>query len=260
MTRIISWNVAGFRAAIKKGNLLELLHKESPDILCLQEVKCTLLDIPTIFIKDLDDIDYKLIINSAERKGYSGTGLIIKKSLDPTLIESFPDTEGRIQLYDFHKFILINVYVPNAKPDLSRLKERIEEWEVNIRNLLIKLEEDYKRPIIVTGDLNVAPEEIDIKNFKTNRGKHGFTDEERQAFRDLLKTGKGYIDTFRELHPTEQKYSWFSPMGNARKNNVGWRIDMFITSKRLKNKIETADILSDYTGSDHVPIIFEIKK
>ena len=257
MTKILSWNVAGFRAAIRKGIILEILNNEKPDILCVQEIKCTLSDISSIFIKDLDKIDYKIIINSAERKGYSGTGLILKKSLDPTQIETFKDTEGRIQSYDFKKFILINVYVPNAKPDLSRLQERIEVWEKNMREYLTNLEKDYKQPIIVTGDMNVAPEEIDIRNFKQNRGKHGFTDEEREAYRDLLKTGKGFIDTFREFHPTEEKYSWFSPMGNARKNNVGWRIDMFITSKRLKSKIETADILSEYTGSDHLPIILD---
>ena len=165
-------------------------------------------------------------------------------------------------IYDFGKFILINMYVPNAKPDLSRLKERISIWEAGIRETLVDLEKKYKKPIIITGDLNVAPEEIDLKNYEANRGHHGFTDEERQAFRDLLKTGSGsasgYIDTFRELHPTEKKYTWFSPFGNARKNNVGWRIDMFIINKKYKKKIETADILSEYTGSDHIPIVLEL--
>lgn len=256
MTRIISWNVAGFRSAIRKGIILEILNNEKPDVLCVQEIKCTLSDISSIFLKDLDKIDYKIIVNAAERKGYSGTALILKKSLNPVALDAFPDTEGRIQVYDFKKFILINIYVPNAKPDLSRLKERVEVWEQNMRDLLVKLE---KQPIIITGDFNVAPEEIDLKNFKQNRGKHGFTEEERQAFRDLLKTGKGFIDTFRELHPTEQKYSWFSPMGNARANNVGWRIDLFVASKKLKSKITQSDMLSSYTGSDHVPIVLEVK-
>uniref|UniRef100_A0A6C0KWX4 Endonuclease/exonuclease/phosphatase domain-containing protein n=1 Tax=viral metagenome TaxID=1070528 RepID=A0A6C0KWX4_9ZZZZ len=273
--KIISWNVAGLRAVIRKGSLNELLSKEKPDIICLQEIKCLEGDIPSKFIKEMDELGYTMrLYNSAERKGYSGTAIFAAAASAASAASSFEpekiatnkikDNEGRLMIYDFGKFILINMYVPNAKPDLSRLKERISIWEAGIRETLVDLEKKYKKPIIITGDLNVAPEEIDLKNYEANRGHHGFTDEERQAFRDLLKTGSGngsasgYIDIFRELHPTEKKYTWFSPFGNARKNNVGWRIDMFIINKKYKKKIETADILSEYTGSDHIPIVLEL--
>jgi len=254
MVKIISWNVNGLRAVIRKGSIIELLTREAPDIICLQEIKCLESDIPIKFIKDLDVLGYNnRYIYSAQRKGYSGTG-IFTKEIEIKVIESFPDNEGRIISCDFDKFILINMYVPNTKPDLSRLNERINDWEKKVRDLLVSFENKYKKPIVITGDFNVAAEEIDLKNYATNRGKHGFTNEERAAFKELLKTGKGYIDTFRELHPTEKKYTWFSALGNARANGTGWRIDYFIASKSLKNKIVISDILSEYTGSDHIPI------
>jgi exodeoxyribonuclease-3 len=257
--KIISWNVNGLRAVIRKGAIFELLKKEEPDIICLQEIKCLESDIPSKFIKDINMLGYNNIhIYSAHRKGYSGTA-VFTKQLEIKVIESFSDNEGRIISCDFDKFILINIYVPNTKSNLSRLNERINHWEKNVRELLVSFENKYKKPIIITGDFNVAAEEIDLKNYSTNRGKHGFTDEERAAFKELLKTGKGYIDTFRELHPNEKKYTWFSPLGNARVNGTGWRIDYFITSKSMKNKIAISDILSEYTGSDHIPINLTLK-
>jgi exodeoxyribonuclease III len=272
--KLISWNVAGLRAVIRKGALIDLLNREKPTIICLQEIKCMETDIPAEFIKECEGLGYKTrLINSAQRKGYSGTAIFVKSSQGGIAIDvpekimndkikafSIAEDEGRLQIYNFGKFILMNMYVPNAKPDLSRLKERVAVWEAGLREIIADLEKRHSKiPIIITGDFNVAPEEIDLKNFEANRGHHGFTDEERTAFRDLLKTGGGYIDTFRTLYPEKIKYTWFSPFGNSRANNTGWRIDMFLISKKWKKNVEEADVLSDYKGSDHIPISLELK-
>lgn len=268
-TKIISWNVNGLRAIIKKSPspLIQLLESEAPDIVCLQEIKAAESDVPAEFTAQLDRLGYKTrIYNSATKRGYSGTALYAKEECR-RLPEYEADAaaatggEGRMIVAEFAKTIVINMYVPNSKPDLSRLDERVNVWEAAVRETIIKLEKvmPARKAIVIVGDLNVAPEEIDLTNYKTNKGKHGFTDQERAAFRDLIACGKGFIDSFRELHPAAKEYTWFSPFAKSRERNIGWRIDLMLISKRYKKKIVKAEILSSYTGSDHVPTLLELQ-
>lgn len=247
--KLISWNVAGFRAVLNKG-FEDFFNKIDADVFCIQESKAL-----------EDQFDYRpegyfMYLNPAEKKGYSGTLVFSKKEpLSVTYgigIEEH-DHEGRVITLEYNKFYLVNVYVPNVKRDLSRLDYRMI-WEDDFKSYLKTLEET--KPVIVCGDFNVAHNEIDIKNAKANIGNAGFTYEERDKFTKLLESG--FIDTFRYLNPSEEKYSWWSYMGKAREKNIGWRIDYFIVSKDIANKIEDAYIYDEVNGSDHCPIGLDI--
>lgn len=247
--RIISWNVAGFRACLKKG-FEEFFEKENADVYCLQEVKATEDQI------DFHPDKFYFYLNPAQKKGYSGTAIYSKiKPINVTYgigIEEH-DNEGRVITLEFKEFYLVNQYVPNVKRDLSRLNYRMI-WEDELKKYYKKLEEN--KPVIVCGDFNVAHNEIDIKNAKANIGNAGFTYEERDKFTKLLESG--FIDTYRYLYPENIQYTWWSYIGAARLKNIGWRIDYFIVSENLKEKIKDAKIKDNIMGSDHCPIELEI--
>ena len=247
--KIVSWNVAGFRAVLKKG-FEEFFDNINADIFCIQESKVELGQFN--FSKE----GYDMYLNPAEKKGYSGT--LIYSKVKPISVSygmgiEKHDHEGRIITLEFNDFYLVNEYVPNVKRDLSRLDYRMI-WEDDFKKYLKKLEES--KPVVVCGDFNVAHTEMDIKNARANIGNAGFTYEERGKFSDLLDAG--FIDTFRYFHKDEIKYTWWSYMGHARENNVGWRIDYFITSKNIINKVKGAYIYDDIMGSDHAPIGLDI--
>ena len=248
--KLISWNVAGFRAVLKKG-FDEFFKDVDADVFCMQEAKVT-----------EDQFEYKpegyeQYLYPAEKKGYAGTLVYSRvKPLNVTYglgIEEH-DHEGRVITMEFEKFFLINVYVPNVKRDLSRLDYRMG-WEDDFRAYLKKLEK--MKPVVVCGDFNVAHNEIDIKNDKTNHHSAGFTDEERAKFTELL--GAGFIDTYRHFHPDEEIYTWWSYMGNARAKNVGWRLDYFVISKDFLSQVEETKIYNEVMGSDHCPVGLTIK-
>ena len=247
MKKLISWNVNGLRACYGKGTFMEFLEKEQPDALMLQETKLQAGQI------SLDLPGYHQYWNYAEKKGYSGTAAFVKEEpLNVTLglgIEEH-DHEGRVITMEYPDFYLITVYVPNAKEDLSRLAYR-QVWEDDFLAYVKKLEE--KKPVIYCGDLNVAHEEIDLKNPKSNRGHAGFTDEERARFDNVLASGM--IDTYRYFYPDKTgAYSWWSYRFRAREHNAGWRIDYFVTSNSLRDRLQDAVIYSDVMGSDHCPV------
>ena len=249
--KLISWNVNGIRACLNKG-FTEFFNKINADIFCIQETKCQADQI------ELEFENYQSYWNSAEKKGYSGTAIFTKKSpINVTYgigIEEH-DKEGRIITLEFEGFYLINNYTPNSKRELERLEYR-QIWEDEIRKYLLKLNE--KKPVIMCGDLNVAHKEIDLKNPKTNRRNAGFTEEERNKMTELLKAG--FTDTFRYLYPEkENEYTWWSYMGRAREKNIGWRIDYFIVSKDIENKIKEAQIHQEILGSDHCPVELDIE-
>lgn len=249
--KLISWNVNGLRAVINKG-FMDFFKQIDADIFCIQETKMQEGQIGLI----LDG--YYQYFNSAIKKGYSGTAVFTKeKPLNVTYgigIEEH-DQEGRIITAEYEKFYLVNCYTPNSKRELERLEYR-KIWEDEIIKYLKKLEET--KPVIYCGDLNVAHEEIDLKNPKTNHYSAGFTDEERNKMTELLNAG--FIDSFRYLYPEkENAYTWWSYMMKAREKNVGWRIDYFITSNSLKEKIEDSKIHSEVMGSDHCPIELDIE-
>ena len=247
--KIISWNVAGFRACLKKG-FEEFFNKVDADVFCMQESKVTEEQL------EFNPEGYYKYLYPAEKKGYSGTLVYSKiKPISVTYgigIEEH-DHEGRVITMEFDEIYLINVYVPNAKRGLERLDYRMV-WEDDFRAYLKKLEE--KKPVVVCGDFNVAHEEIDLKNPKSNRRNAGFTDEERGKFTELLNAG--FIDTYRYFHPDEVIYTWWSYLGNARANNSGWRIDYFVVSKDFIGKIKNTMIMNEVMGSDHCPIGIEL--
>lgn len=248
--KLISWNVNGLRAVWNKG--FEDIFKElNADIFCIQETKMQEGQL------DVNFDGYINIFNSAERKGYSGTAIFSKvKPISVTKgigIEEH-DNEGRVITLEFDKFYLVNCYTPNAQRELTRLDYRMK-WEEDFKNYLVKL--DNQKPVILCGDLNVAHNEIDLKNPKTNRGNAGFTDEEREKFTSLLNSG--FVDSFRYLYPDKTDcYSWWSYMGRAREKNVGWRIDYFVVSEKIKTDILDAKIHSEIMGSDHCPVELDI--
>ena len=252
MKKLISWNVNGLRACYGKGTFMEFLEKEQPDALMLQETKLQAGQI------SLDLPGYHQYWNYAEKKGYSGTAAFVKEEpLNVTLglgIEEH-DHEGRVITMEYPDFYLITVYVPNAKEDLSRLAYR-QVWEDDFLAYVKKLEE--KKPIIYCGDLNVAHEEIDLKNPKSNRGHAGFTDEERAKFDNVLASGM--TDTYRYFYPDRAgAYSWWSYRFHAREHNAGWRIDYFVASNSLRGRLQDAVIYSDVMGSDHCPVGLMLK-
>lgn len=244
--KLISWNVNGLRACVKKG-FLDYFKSEDADIFCLQETKLQKGQI------DLDIEGYYMYWNYAQKKGYSGTAIFTKKkplSVYYGINIDHHDKEGRVITLEFDDFFMVDVYTPNSQSGLARLEYR-KEWEDDFRNYLLDL--SSKKGVILCGDLNVAHKEIDLKNPKTNRKNAGFTDEERDKFSNLLSSG--FIDTFRYIHPNlEGVYSWWSYRFNARKNNAGWRIDYFLVSENLKDKIEDASIDTKILGSDHCPV------
>ena len=248
--KLFSWNVNGLRACMNKG-FADFLEEYAPDIICLQETKMQREQADFVFP------GYEEFWNSAEKKGYSGTAIFTKQNpLNVTygLGIAEHDKEGRVITAEFADFYLVTVYTPNSQRGLARLDYRMQ-WEVVFREYLERL--DAQKPVIVCGDLNVAAEEIDLKNPKTNRTNAGFSDEERAKFRELKAAG--FVDTFRYLHPEEVKYSWWSYMFKAREKNAGWRIDYFLVSERIKDKVQTAAIHNEVFGSDHCPVSIEVE-
>ena len=248
--KIVSWNVAGFRACLKKG-FDDFFKEVDADVFCIQESK--VLDDQFDYHPD----GYYKYLNPAEKKGYSGTLVYTRikpKNVTFGLGIDEHDHEGRVITMEFENCFVINVYVPNVKRDLSRLEYRMK-WEDDFREYLKKLEK--VKPVVVCGDLNVAHEEIDIKNAKGNIGNAGFTYEERGKFTELLEAG--FVDTFRYFNPEKVQYSWWSFMGQARAKNIGWRIDYFVVSKGLIKSASNAVIYDDVFGSDHCPIGLEVK-
>ncbi len=265
MLRVYSWNVNGIRAAVNKGTWQQFLHQEDPDILCLQEIKAKpdQIKIPTN--------SYEPYWYPAEKPGYSGVAILTK----PTpirVIEGFPEDiikahkvtgdtygdpnkEGRVICAEYDAFWLVSVYTPNAKDDLSRLELRFSRWDPAFLAYLLQLEKT--KPVIACGDLNVAHTPDDLANPKSNKGKKGFTDEERHGFQSFIDAG--FIDTFRLFHQGSGYYTWWSHFANARARNVGWRIDYFIASAALKDKIKAADIHPEILGSDHCPISLQLE-
>ena len=248
--KFISWNVNGLRACMNKG-FADFFESADADIFCLQETKLQEGQI------EPDLPNYHTYWCYAEKKGYSGTAVFTKKlPLGVTYNLGVPehDSEGRVITLEYDKFFLVCVYTPNAQDQLKRLDYRMN-WEDAFRDYVCALNE--KKPVVICGDLNVAHEEIDLKNPKTNRGNPGFSDEERSKFSQLLSSG--FTDSFRYLYPdTENAYSWWSYRSNARANNVGWRIDYFLVSQSVKENIQEAFICPEITGSDHCPVGLDI--
>lgn len=249
--KLISWNVNGIRAAMGKGFCESMLEQDA-DIICIQETKMQegQADVPLE--------GYHQYWNSAEKKGYSGTAVFTREEpISVTCGIGIPehDKEGRVLTCEYEDFYLVNVYTPNSQNELKRLDYRMT-WDDAFRKYLKKLEKN--KPVITCGDFNVAHKEIDIKNPKTNRRNAGFTDEEREKMTVLQDAG--FIDTFRHFYPDlEQVYSWWSYRFNSRKNNAGWRIDYFLTSRALEGRLKDAEILTDIMGSDHCPVTLIIE-
>lgn len=262
--KFYSWNVNGIRAVVKKGTFQKFIADHKPDILCLQETKAE---------KGQAEIDlpqYHEYWNSAEKKGYSGTAIFSKE--EPIKVTNgFPDSfakkysfadelkrdswnEGRVITAEFPKFYAVTVYTPNAKDDLSRVKLRHEHWDPAFLAYCKQL--DRKKPVIFCGDLNVAHTEDDLANPKPNRGKKGFTDEEREGFQNFVDAG--FVDTFRMFTKGNGHYSWWSHFANARARNVGWRIDYVLVSESIKKKVKEAKIHADVLGSDHCPVSISV--
>ncbi len=261
MTKIYSWNVNGIRAVMRKNELLPFITSEQPDILCLQETKAK----PEQFELELPE-GYNAFWYSAEKAGYSGTAILSKikplqvvDGFPEDIIDKYgvtgdtygdPNKEGRVIAAEFDKFWLITVYTPNSKDDLSRVEVRHKHWDPAFLAYCQRLEE--KKPVVFCGDLNVAHTEDDLANPKPNRGKRGFTDEEREGFQNFVN--HGFVDTFRMFTQGNGHYSWWSHFAKSRERDVGWRIDYFLVSKALKSHVKGADIHAKVMGSDHCPI------
>ncbi|MFA4941498.1 MAG: exodeoxyribonuclease III [Patescibacteria group bacterium] len=249
--KILSWNVNGIRAVVKKG-FLDFLKKEKPDFLCLQEIK---IDKESKAKEVFDFADYQEFWHSAKRPGYSGTAILVKDGIKAKILPDLDwDNEGRIQVLDCEKFYLANIYFPNANHELSRLDFKLD-FNSKVLSYFKKLEK--KKPIIATGDFNVAHEEIDLARPKDNIGNPGFTDEERAWMTKFLKAG--FVDTFRYLNKNKIQYSWWSYRFNARARNIGWRIDYFCVSVKIIKKIRKSFILDKVSGSDHCPAGVDVK-
>lgn len=249
--KLISWNVNGLRAVLKK-NFLEFLDTEKPDILCLQETKCTPDD-----VEQLWPAQYTTYWNCAVKKGYSGTAIFTKPrplKVTPHIGVTAHDQEGRVLTAEYDDFFLVNVYVPNSQRELTRLPYR-QQWDKDFLKFLKKL--GRKKPVGFCGDLNVAHTEIDLANPGANVKNHGFTPEERAGFDAFIKAG--FLDTFREFEKSPNHYTWWSQMNGARARNVGWRIDYFLISAALRPRLKSARILPHIMGSDHCPVVIELK-
>ena len=250
MMRLISWNVNGLRAVVKKG-FEDLFYGLEADVFCLQETKLQQGQL------ELDLPGYELYWNYAEKKGYSGTAVFTKTSpISVSCGLGLPehDMEGRVITLEFEEYYLVCVYTPNSQDELKRLDYRMS-WDDAFRGHVCAL--DAVKPVVICGDMNVAHEEIDLKNPKTNRGNPGFSDEERAKFTELLDAG--FTDSFRDLHPDAVgAYSWWSYRMNAREKGIGWRIDYFVVSDRLRDGIDKAFICPEIYGSDHCPVGLDI--
>lgn len=260
MIKIYSWNVNGIRAVVKKELFAPFVEKHQPDILCLQETKAQ----PGEIVVDMPD--YTEFFHSAVKKGYSGTAIFSKQKplaivhgLPENIIKQFkvtgdtygdPNAEGRVIAAEFEKFYVVTVYTPNAKDDLSRIPLRHDHWDPAFLAYCKELEQ--KKPVIFCGDLNVAHTEDDLARPKENKGKKGFTDEERKGFQNFLDAG--FVDSFRMFTQGNGHYSWWTHWANARANNVGWRIDYILVSNSLKKHVKEAKIHADVMGSDHCPV------
>lgn len=248
--KLISWNVNGLRACLGKG-FLDFVNASGADVICLQETKMQPEQ------ADFDLPGYHRYWNSADKKGYSGTAVFTKEeplSVTYDFGDDIHRHEGRIITAEYPDFYLVCCYTPNAQDELRRIDYRMQ-WEDDLRAYLTEL--DKVKPVVYCGDLNVAREEIDLKNPKTNRGHAGFSDQEREKIAVLLDSG--FADTFRTLYPDTVKYSWWSYRFKAREKNAGWRIDYFIVSERLMERVEDAEILNDVFGSDHCPVTLTLK-
>ncbi len=262
--RIVSWNVNGIRAVHRKGLLMPLIDKVKPDVLCLQETKAQQHQ------SEVDLPEYEEYWNSAEKAGYSGTAIFTKihpkkviLGLPDELAKKYnlagdgygdPNTEGRVIAAEFKEFYVVTVYTPNAKDDLTRLALRHKHWDPAF--LAYCKELDKIKPVVFCGDLNVAHTPDDLANPKPNEGKKGFTKEEREGIDQIIEAG--FVDTFRLFTHGNGHYSWWSHFANSRERNVGWRIDYFFASKKLVPKIKKAQILPQYMGSDHCPVLLEL--
>ena len=251
--RLISWNVNGIRAALKKG-LPDYLAACGADVICLQETKAQPGDIQHVSWPD----GYEVHWNSADRKGYSGTAVLTRvppRSVTMGIGVDAHDREGRVIALELPEFYLVNVYQPNSQRGLLRLAYRTQEWDPAFLKFLKKLEKKGK-PVVFCGDLNVAHAEIDLANPRSNRRNAGFTDEERSNFTSLL--GRGFVDTFREFEKGPGHYSWWSQMGDCRARNIGWRVDYFVASEKLRPALKRAWISPEVKGSDHCPVGLEV--
>ena len=248
--KFVSWNVNGIRACINKG-FLSYFNEVDADIFCIQETKCQDGQVTL----ELDN--YYQYWNYAEKKGYSGTAVFTKQkplSVKYGVGDETDESEGRILTLEFDQFYLVNVYTPNSQRDLARLPFRLE-WDERIKEHLISL--DQEKPVVYCGDLNVAHQEIDLKNPKSNKGNSGFTDEEREKMSTLLNTG--FTDSFRYFYPDKtDSYTWWSYMNKVRERNIGWRIDYFIVSQTLQDRLKDSQIHSHVMGSDHCPVVLEL--
>lgn len=249
--KLASWNVNGLRACVRKG-FMDYFESLNADIFCVQEIKLQEGQI------DLPLEGYESYWNYAERKGYSGTAVFTKHtplSVRYGLRERIEETEGRVLTLEFEDFFLVNLYSPNSQRDLARLELRLA-WEDELFNHLQEL--DAVKPVIICGDLNVAHQEIDIRNAKANKGNSGFTDEERAKFQRLLDAG--FIDTLRHFEPeTEGLFTWWSYMKTVRERNIGWRIDYFLVSERMIERVKKSITAPSVMGSDHCPIVMELQ-
>jgi len=249
--KLVSWNVNGLRAVLRK-NFLDYLAQEDPDILCLQETKAGPNDVEKLW-----PVTYTTYWNVAQKKGYAGTALFTKTR--PVHVTcgigcAEHDCEGRVLTAEYADFFLVNVYVPNSQRELGRLAFR-QQWDCDFLSYLKQL--DRKKPVIFCGDLNVAHTELDLASPKANVGSHGFTLEERAGFSTFIEAG--FIDTFREFEKAGGHYTWWSPMPGVRSRNIGWRIDYFLISARLRPRLDRAFIRCDVPGSDHCPVGIELK-
>ncbi|MFI3237583.1 MAG: exodeoxyribonuclease III [Lachnospiraceae bacterium] len=249
--RLVSWNVNGIRACVSKGEFERLYSEVDADVICIQETKMQ------VGQADIGIDGYESYWNSAVKKGYSGTAVFTRVkpiSVNYDIGVEEHTGEGRAITLEFEDFYLVNLYVPNAQNELARIEYRMS-WEDALRDYVCKL--DQVKPVIVCGDLNVAHQEIDLKNPKANRKNAGFSDEERGKMTELLAAG--FVDSFRYLYPDlEQAYSWWSYRFKAREKNAGWRIDYFLVSEKLKERIVEATILATQMGSDHCPVVLDI--
>jgi len=248
--KLLSWNVNGLRAVLKK-NFLEFLAAEQPDVLCLQETKCT-----PDQVEQLWPARYTTYWNSAEKKGYSGTAIFTRQrplKVEPHIGVAAHDREGRVLTAEYPDFFLVNVYVPNSQRGLERLPYR-QVWDRDFLAWLKKLEK--RKPVIFCGDFNVAHTEWDLANPKANVHNHGFTIEERNGFSAFVAAG--FVDTFREFEKGGGHYTWWSPLSGARARNIGWRLDYFLFSEALRPRLKKAFILADVPGSDHCPVGIEM--
>lgn len=266
--KLVSWNVNGIRAVVRKGDFQAFVKKEKPDILCLQETKAERGQ------AEVDLKEYQEFWHSAEKKGYSGTAIFVKNDIEvldeihglpEDLCKKYhlhddsygdPNKEGRVIALELEDFVVVTSYTPNSKPDLSRLALRHKQWDPAFLEYMKRLEKN--KPVLFCGDLNVAHTEDDLANPKANEGEHGFTKEEREGVGRIIAAG--FVDSFRHFTPEGKGYyTWWTHFANARARNVGWRIDYWFVSKKLLRRLKSAKILADVMGSDHCPVVIELR-